>query len=356
MLLDKFDFAIPWNSNYALVYCLLPVFTTDQKRDEHLYSTFSSNQVKDIFPSASESISRDLSSNIKANFHNLHILDSFSLENSTDLSIPNQLNHAESCLKAKELDPVLFPPLHCIWLAAFIPDGFWPQLFTRIISDGGITSALSAILHIALENRECDLRHSSSNAPSVWKLYQKRCEIEYDDIKLLELKQVENIIGNNKDINNLSDWYANQIELHVSIRNIALVHNNYGKNQSSGSKAVLKLATRILVFIEQHILDIGSEWFPGTICCDHNNEILSYIPCPICVLYDNSTVPDVDSTHQIICCNGCQVICFSLKELLTVYAMPSMSINCPVHSEYKLPVQLLAPDMVSSWYMMGIRY
>jgi len=88
----------------------------------------------------------------------LNIVDSLSFENSTDLSSANKLqSYNQSWLKAANIDPVLHPPLYRLWLATFVPDGFWPQLFTRIISDNGITSALSTLLHTALQNRECDL-------------------------------------------------------------------------------------------------------------------------------------------------------------------------------------------------------
>ena len=281
---------------------------------------------------------------IVQSFPCLNIVDSMSFENSTDLSSPNKLQSCnQSWLKAANLDPVLHPPLYRLWLATFIPDGFWPQLFTRIISDNGITSALSTLLHTALQNHEYDLSHVSKSAPSLWKLYQKECKVEYDEIELLELKQVVNTCTT---ITNLSEHYENQIEFKINIRNMALVHKNYGKNRSSGSKDVMKLATRILIFIEQHILDIGSEWFPGTICSNRSKEILSYVPCPLCLTEDSHTTSSLDcSTCQIMCCDGCQVVCFSLKELLTAYALPSMSISCPVHHE--ILVQQLAPDMAS---------
>ena len=322
------------------------VFDDEEAEQIDVGSTKNDNSSKNR-QSAPRPLSGLRESKIFQSFPQLNVVDSSSFENSTDLSSPNKLqSYNQSWLKAANLDPVLYPPLYRFWFASFIPDGFWPQLFTRIISDNGIAAALSTLLYTALQNREYDLSHASTAAPSLWKLYQRECKVEYDEIELLKLKQVTNTLRNTKTAN-LSEQYKNQIEFKINIRNLALVHKNYGKNRSSGSKDVIKLASRIMVYIEQHILDIGSEWFPGTICSSRSKEILSFVPCPLCLTEDKFTVSTSfdDLVCQMMCCDGCQVVCFSLKELLTAYALPSMSINCPVHHE--MLVQQLAPDMVS---------
>ena len=158
----------------------------------------------------------------------------------------------------------------------------------------------------------------------------------------MELKEVKNTPGTIYSTKNLSEQYGNQIELKIKVREIALVHKNSSKNDSFEPVDIMKLATRVLVFIEQHILDIGSEWFPGTIHNSRNKEILSYVPCPTCIS-ENHCLDDPN--HQFVCCDECEAFCFSLKELLTAYAMPSMSVNCPIHNE--ISVQQLAPDMVT---------
>ena len=275
-------------------------------------------------------------------FSKLNVVDSLSFEHSTDLSSPAQLqSYYQSWSKAANLSLVLHPHLHRVWLARFIPDGFWPRLFTKIVSDKEISSALSTLLHIALRDEQYDISQSRS-APSLWSLHQKGCKVEHDTIELLELKEVKNTPGTIYSINNLSEQYGNQIELKIKVREIALVHKNSIKNDSFEPVDIMKLATRVLVFIEQHILDIGSEWFPGTIYNSRNKEILSYVPCPTCIS-ENHCLDDPN--HQFVCCDGCEAFCFSLKELLTAYAMPSMSVNCPIHNE--ISVQKLAPDMVT---------
>jgi len=279
---------------------------------------------------------------VKSSFSKLNVVDSLSFEHSTDLSSPAQLQaYYQSWSKAANTSLILHPHLYRVWLAQFIPIGFWPRLFAKIVSDKEITSALSTLMHTGLHNNEFDVSHSSISTPSLWSLHQKGCKVEHDTIELLELKQV-NTPGNIYSTNNLSEQYGYQIELKVKVREIALVHRN--NTDSCELIDIMKLATRVLVFIEQHILDIGSEWFPGTICNSRNKEILSYVPCPTCLL--ENTLSLDNPSHLSMCCDGQQAYCFSLKELLNAYATPSMSISCPIH--YDIPVQQLAPDMVTN--------
>ena len=277
-------------------------------------------------------------------FSKLNVIDSLSFEHSTDLSSPAQLQaYYQSWSKAANSNFILHPHLHRVWLAKFIPDEFWPRLFAKIVSDKEITSALSTLMHTCSHNDEYGVDHSSIGTPSLWNLYQKGCKVEHDSIELLELKQV-NTPGCFYSTANLSEQYGNQIELKIKIREFALVHKNNSISGSCESVDIIKLATYILVFIEQHILDIGSEWFPGTICNSRNKEILSYVPCPTCI--SENTLSLNDPSHLFVCCDGCQAYCFSLKELLNAYAMPSMNISCPRHND--IPVQQLAPDMVTN--------
>lgn len=278
-------------------------------------------------------------------FPQLSIVDSPVFEMTSDLSSPHEIpSFSGFSLRAAYSHPTLHPNLCRVWLTSFVPDGFWPQLFTRIILDDRIKSVLSTLLFTALKNNECTLDYASTDVPPVWKLYQKGFEIEHESITLLQLKQTSNNSSNSAD-----EKFTNQIELTVHICNIVLVHKTYKESESHKStENVIRLATSILVLIEQHILDIGEEWFPGVICSTHEQEVLSFVPCSTCLERPNSqsALSLASTDYQILCFDGRKAICFSLKDLLFAYSQPSGSIKCPLHDE--IHVQQLAPDMVST--------
>ena len=283
-LLVKFNFAIPCKNNYALVHALLP------------------KDLEDSVPALTKSMSTT-TADIKANDKHVEGIN-----------------------------------LYRIWLASFIPDGFWAQLLTRIISDDRISSILSDLLSIPLSQS----RYLSSDLSSLWKLCQNGFLIHYDQTKVLELKEVSNEIEDFTNKLNLSKKYATQIELKINTSQIAALCNEYQKISPKQN-----LASKLLVVIEQHILDIGEEWFPG-IFYDIHSKVFSCVPCPVGLSQDDNNgcvVNSDDNTHQYLHFGGCDVFCFSVSDLLDAYATQSRSINCPTHNE--LLVKKIAPDLVS---------
>ena len=234
--------------------------------------------------------------------------------------------------------------LYRTWLASFIPDGFWPQLLTKIISDDSISSILSSILFIPLQNNRCSLSYANTGATSLWKLHQKGFVIEYENKKLLELREVSNKIDNFDKKINLSEKYASQVELVIYTGQIASLCKEC---QEDGLRHnPIRMASKMLVLIEQHILDIR-EWFPDTFCDPKNGDVLSYVPCPLGILQEDECISCFDNSadYHFLCFGGFNVICFSLKDILEAYAKQSKYISCPTHE--KLSVQQLAPDVVS---------
>ena len=276
-------------------------------------------------------------------FPQLSIVNTPIFEMTSDLSSPHEMpSFSGFALRAAYSHPTLHPDLCRVWMASFVPDGFWPQLFTRIISDDRIKSILSILLFTALKNNACTLDYASTDVPPVWKLHQKGFEIECESNTLLQLKQISN-----KSNDSVGDKFMNQIELMVHICEIVFMHTTYKESESQKStENVIRLATSFLVLVEQHILDIGEEWFPGVICSGLNKEVLSFVPCPLCLSEKNSqsTLSSTSTNYQILCFDGHKAICFSLKDLLFAYSQPSRSIKCPLHDE--IHVQQLAPDMV----------
>ena len=403
-LLAKFDFAIPYGNNHLFVHCLLPSCqqspeptTTNLHPPNSLVRKVRSLSVCgilecDFFKEIKSKIS-DIQDAVKTNieahsltpfkkddetdadvqsrnmstssfgdttkpslvglndvvnckekrFPHCNIVDAMSFDSSMNLSEPGEISQEQLWLKAVNLNPILHPPLCRVWLASFIPDGFWPQLLSRIILDNsGIGYILSSLLSVALQNNEYTLNHASTDASSLWKLSQECLIVEYDNLKLIQLQLVTNVTDSDSDKYQLSEQYLNQIELTVHIRDIALVHK---QDDNYREQNVIRLVTRLMVLIEQLILEVGEEWFPRTITGNLNNEVLSFVPCPLCLSQRSDSLTLYDTNKQTVCFNGCKVVCFSLRELLEAYAVLPRIIKCPLHDD--MLVQQLTPDMVS---------
>ena len=399
-LLAKFDFAIPCNDNYVFIHCLLPEELDSSKKAltkvptksnilmphiskiykgisnsfAEMIEGFKSKAPNDVSkvsmreialddtitdgnsakqPARSRDCCRDRSPQDNYCVHqfpHFNIVDSSSFENS--LALPSSSSHQSNekqWLKRSSVNLMQHPPLRRVWLASFIPDGFWPQILAKLILDDAICNILSVLLSGVLQSNEYTLNHASSDAFSLWKLSQLGLAVEYDKIKLIVLRQITNACDNSKDKYNLSEQYAYQIELTIYIHDILSVQKQQEELQDSHIDTI-RLATRILVIIEQLILDIGEEWFPGTISDSRNNEILSFVPCPLCVCSNDEDTPYKNCIDQwFLYCAGHKVVCFSFKQLLGAYALPSRSVECPLHSE--IPVQELVPDMVRTLHV-----
>ena len=374
-LLARFDFAIPWKNHHALVHTLLPKeFTTwsltSSLRDSSLENA-ATNTIAAAYDQDTEDVDQickmvtkqHISMEFNEEFHKkvecqlekfpkLKIVKGQEFD-SSDLSFSHQiLSRNVLSLKAKDPQLVLHHNLHRVWLASFIPDGFWPQLLTRIISDDNISSLLSDFLCIPLTKSRCSLS-SISDVTSLWKLCQKGLLIHYEQIKLLQLKEVSNEIrSSTKECIYLSKKYAAQLELTIYTNQIALRNAYQGRSKQN----VTRLASKFLVAFEQHILDIGEKWFPDIFYDTCSRDVLTYIPCPVglsqddngCILHSDYSI---DLTHQfrILRFGGRNIFCFSARDLLNAYATQSRCINCPTHK--KLLVQQIAPDMVSLFYI-----
>ena len=362
-LLAKFDFAIACNNECALVHALLPKdlgysiqpltrrrAANPEASDEDVESA---NQLQVLKTSLKEECTSTESTVIEKEFRvheevkcqaekfpKLKLVSSEEFD-AVDLSSLHQVS-SRRVLSLIGKDPI--QNLYRIWLASFIPDGFWPQLVTRIISDGSISSVLSNF--IPLEGNSCSLSCANFDVPSLWKLYQKGLVIQYEQKKLLELKEISNKIKHFDNELNLSKKYASQVELVIYTSQMEKLHINECQEIGLRKNAV-RLASKLLVLIEQHILDIGEEWFPDTFSDTSNKDILSYVPCPLGLLQEDNCVSfSHNSTdYPFLCFNDFNVFCFSLRDILDAYATQSKCIVCPTHK--KLFVKQIAPDLVS---------
>ena len=162
-LLARFDFAIPWKNHHALVQTLLPKEFTTRSLTSCLGDSSLKNAATNTIATAYDQDTEDVDQvskmvtkqHISMEFdEGLHKKIECQLEkfpelkivkgqefDSSDLSFSHQmLSRNVLSLKAKDPQLVLHHNLHRVWLASFIPDGFWPQLLTRIISDDNISS------------------------------------------------------------------------------------------------------------------------------------------------------------------------------------------------------------------------
>lgn len=364
-LLAKFNFAIACKNNSSLVYTLLP---EDMGYSVHPLIKSRSNRFEDkaadvkacnqkvestntllsqlhVSSESNEERQEKLETEYQSEkFPKLKLVDSQQFD-STDFSsfLHKTVSSNRFSLKAKNSHFALHHNLYHVWLASFIPDGFWPQLLTRIISDERISSNLSSLLHIPLTDL-LNYVSRGSGTPSLWKLCQKGFIFEYEQTKVLELKEVSNKTRDFINYNelNLSVEYATQIELTIYNSQIAKLHNQEGSLEQS----VVRFTSKLLVSIGQHILDITEE-FPD-VFTDSYNRVLSYVPCPLGLLQEDDCISQFDDSidHHFLCFSGFNVYCFSMRELLDAYITESRSISCAKHK--KMLVEQIAPDMVSS--------
>ena len=282
-------------------------------------------------------------------FPKLKIVSSEEYDASDSLQI---LSSDSPSLNAMRLQPALqdHKNLCRVWLAYLIPDGFWPHLLTRIISDASLKSILSTILFRPLMKKRCTFSYASCDAhtPSLWKLYQKRFVVEFKNTKLLELKEISNKFKSCTNKFNLSEQYASQIELTIYTKQVVTLHEEFHEKLKQNNS--LKLAIRILILLEQHILEVGEEWFPGTFYDSCKNEILSYVPCPLGLSQDNgcNLCSDNNTDHKFLCIGGVDIFCFSLTDLV----IACTGIICPTHNEFL--VQQIAPDIVSTYHVISV--
>ena len=273
-------------------------------------------------------------------FFNFNLMASRSFENATDLFSTYKYREEFSSTRPvdDDMDLTCYPPLCRIWLSPFIPENFWYRLASRIVSATEITNVLLKLLPIAVDSNSLN---NTSN--SLWSLWKYGIAVIREGITFLELKY-EDAIKRNGGLADHNEKY--KIFLSISIPEFFLHHQKVDSNVSLSCKDILSQATKLLVLIEQLILEIG-EWFPGTLMEDFLGGVISYAPCCFC-LQNKSILKQFNTLDADKCItifyDGQRLYCFSFTELLSSYS-DNQAIICPHHN--KVPVQLCAPDIVS---------
>ena len=275
-------------------------------------------------------------------FFNFNLMASRSFEVATDL-FSSYKYREEFCSTHPiddDMDLTCCPPLCRIWHSPFIPESFWYRLASRIVSATEITNVLLKLLPIAGN------ANSTSNSP--WSLWKYGIAVIRENITFLELKYEDNTKRNREPADHDD---KHKILLSISFPEFLSHHqklNSVNSSISLSCKGIQSQATKLLVLIEQLILEIG-EWFPGTLMEDFSDGVISYVPCCFCLLnrriLKHFSAIDADADRCIkIFYDDKKLYCFSFAEILSSYSS-NQAITCPDHS--KVTAQLCAPDIVS---------
>ena len=249
-----------------------------------------------------------------------------------------------------EINVAYHPPLFRVWLAHFIPEGFWPRLLCRIASDLEIDATFTKLFPSTLKRRQVGESHSLNRTDIegcfLWNLWKTGLVFVHEGVTLLELKQgISEPVKHKLVANSYLFNEKYRIEVIVHISSLAVVHN-YDCQQSSPlpTKEIVKFGTKLLVLIEQHIIDIGEEWYCNTLSKTQGGNVSSYMVCSECLACKPLIPTHGYTTTYFMSLNGETLLCFAFKDVLKDF-VESIPLNCPFHQE--IPIPLLAPDLVS---------
>lgn len=246
-----------------------------------------------------------------------------------------------------DINLLYHPVLSRIWLAHFIPEGFWPRLLSRIASDLEIDAIFTTLFQISLKHRKAGELHSLSRTDmdgySLWNLWKTGLAFVHENMLMLELKQVINTPLESTFNNQKAMSEKFRIELAIYVSGINMIHHHSHTSLLSNNDLV-GLCTKMLVLVEQHVMDVGEEWYSGILSKTPFEDICSYVMCSEC-LANQAHQYDPDFTKcRSVPVNGEEMFCFAFEDLLKsfYYSKPA---RCPYHQP--ILVQLLAPDIVS---------
>ena len=268
----------------------------------------------------------------------LHVSRSF--EKAANLFSPYDYKENFSHIVDNQTDITHYPALCRIWLSPFIPKNFWFRLVSRIVSSAEIANVIVRLLPIVNSNSVKDTNFS------FWSLWQQGMAIIHEGITLIEMKYEGNVQRNGA----VTDHQKRQkLLLSISTPEFVAYHQESSTShpdESLSSEDVLSLVTKLLVLIEQLILDI-CECFSGALTQDILGGVMSYIPCCYC-LQSKSSFKQFTSSHDnnniMISYDDHELYCFSFTEMLACYS-GNTAVVCPRHG--RVPVPLCAPDIVS---------
>ena len=248
-----------------------------------------------------------------------------------------------------EINVAYHPALFRVWLAHFIPEGFWPRLLCRIASDLEIDATFTKLFPSTLKRRQVGELHSLNRTDIegcfLWNLWKTGLVFVHEGVTLLELKQG---INGPVDYELVANTYffneKYRIEVIVHISSLAVVHNHDCHQSPLSTKEIVQLGAKLLVLIEQHIIDIGEEWYHNTLSKTEGGNVSSYVVCSECMAWKPAISASNYTTSYYMSLDDDATVCFAFEDVLKNF-VESKPLNCLYHQE--IPIPLLAPDLVS---------
>ena len=248
-------------------------------------------------------------------FFNVNLLGSRSFEDATDLFSTYAYKENWSYNSSdNDMDVTSYLALCRIWLSPLISQSFWSRLASRIVSATEITNVLLKLLPTVNFNSVKNTNFS------LWSLWQHGIAIIHKDATLVELKHE----GHVKRSGEVADHFnKHKIFLSVSTPEFVLYHqklNIIDANLSLSNEDILSYATKLLVLIEQLVLEIN-EWFPGTLMEDMFGAVVSFVPCCFCLQKKEIIMQfSSDNEYITIIFDHQRLCCFSFSQILSFYS------------------------------------
>ena len=251
-----------------------------------------------------------------------------------------------------EINVAYHPPLFRFWLAHFIPEGFWPRLLCRIVTDLEIDATFTQLFPSTLKKREVDESHSLNRTDIegcfLWNLWKTGIVFVHEGVTLLELKQSTNekVMHDMMTANShvmFSEKYRIEVVVHIS--SLAVVHYHDCQHCPLPNKEIIKLGTKLLVLIEQHVINIGEDWYHNILSKTAGESVSSYAVCSECLARKPYIYNPEYTPFYVMSFNGEVALCFAFEDILKSF-VESKPLKCLCHDE--IPIQLLAPDLVSN--------
>lgn len=220
------------------------------------------------------------------------------------------------------------PTMRRIWFSNYIPDGFWPRLICRIMTDQQIKSILSMY-----KDTE---RFTHLN----WKCWRNGIVFTSRGRTLV----IVHLFPNPVTFESQKEHYDNRIEVHICIPEMITIVQELQENDNfdmEEEESPSCHGTRLMVAISNHIMFLSS-WFHGMLSNDSG-----YIPCWKCC----SNLPTIDNNSKVqpqtgdtyIMVDSKLVYCLSFDSCI-VPACTGKDFECVNHGTLK--VVQTAPDLV----------
>jgi serine/threonine protein kinase len=274
--------------------------------------------------------------------------------------MPTEVNYPKpnDSLSDIEMDVDSFyqPPMRRFWLAAYIPEGFWPRLICRIATDHQIGKTLRNLI-----KRDPKMSSAQDSTPYYklnWIPWRSGIAFVDHGRTLLVIRgtineghppSTEDGVTPFSQVRHLKG--SHRIEVHVYapelITLVAECSGEETEDQETGIEpdSLTTMATQLLIMISKHVQTLASDWFSDMLRSEENHlPPPVYLPCWKC--YGHKPFPEEDAKWDDgswIFHDGKPVHCFTLNQSIVPAALGD-DLKCPLHG--KIKIVHTAPDLV----------